>query len=393
MQGKKTRRILVVLATVGLAVALTAGGWLVHRRGASDAFFPPVEYETGRAPHFVDAGDLTSDGVLDLVVPNCHSDELYIFPGNGTGGYGEPTALPLDRGPTWVHVDRIDGDLHLDVVAACYKGHVVDVLWGRGDGSFAHEAIPMGDDSEPHAAVVADLDRDGLPDLAVANGGTDEVVVLRGDGRRGFSVQHSVEVGEQPYSLMVVDVSGDGWLDLVTGNFVSGDVSVALADGLGGFRPTEHYATGEAPNLVDHGDLDGDGAVDIVVANCGSSTVSVLINDGRGAFTKAADVPTPRDTTGVAVVDLDGDPYEDLIVLSGKRSQALMYAGGPGLTFEEVGHVPTGDGPCHFLFEDLNGDGLRDLVVPAMGGHSLSVHLARPPDPVPGTPVPSPPAP
>jgi len=374
-------------------VACVLLGVLLAQRGSSDAYLPPVEYDTGRAPHFIDAGDVTSDGVPDLVIPNCHSDDLFVFPGNGTGGFTEPHVLPLDRGPTWVHVDRLDGDPHLDVVASCYKGHVVDVLWGQGDGSFVLEQVDMGEDSEPHAAVVADMDRDGLPDLVVANGGTDEVVVLRGDGRRGLRRRPSLEVGQQPYSLMAVDLTGDGWLDLVTGNFVSGDVSVILADGRNGFLPTAHYPTGEAPNLVDHGDLDGDGDVDIVAANCGSSTVSILLNDGAGGFSKAADVPTPRDTTGVAVVDLDGDPHADLIVLSGRRSRAVLLAGGPELSFEEVGYVRTGDGPCHFLFEDLNGDDLPDLAVPAMEGHTLSVHLARPPTAEPGTPAASPPPP
>jgi hypothetical protein len=114
-----------------------------------------------------------------------------------------------------------------------------------------------------------------------------------------------------------------------------------------------------------------------VAANCASSTVSVLINDGHGAFHKQADVPTATDATGVAVVDLDGDPHADLIVLSGAEHVASFLAGGPQLSFQEVARVPTGAGPCHFLFEDLDADGRRDLAVPAMQGHSFSVHLRR----------------
>jgi hypothetical protein len=53
----------------------------------------------------------------------------------------------------------------------------VSLLLGRGDGTFQTE-LPFATGSYPNAVAVADLDGDGLPDLAVANSGSRSVSVL-----------------------------------------------------------------------------------------------------------------------------------------------------------------------------------------------------------------------
>jgi len=337
----------------------------------------PVTYSTERAPHFVAAGDLDADGRTDLVVPNCHASTISVFLGEEGGGFRAMPGIPVAEGPTCAQVGHLDGDNHLDVVASCYLGGAVDILWGLGDGRFERQTVAIGPGTEPHAVVIADLDRDRIADLAVANGGSHDVSLLFGDGTRRFGVDDRVGVGERPYSLVAEDLDRDGRLDLVTGNFLSGDVSIVRGRDGRGFDEAITLPTGEAPNIVDVGDLDGDGRLDLAVANCKSDSVSIVTQTAEGGFAVAAELACDRDVTGVAIADLDGAAPADLIVLSGLDANASFYLGRGGWRYERVARVDTGRGPCHFLWEDVDADGSPDLVVPNMESHDLYVFGGR----------------
>ncbi len=50
----------------------------------------------------------------------------------------------------------------------------------------------------PHSVAVADLDGDAVPDLVTANGGSDDVSVLLGNGDSSFQAAVSVPAGSPP---------------------------------------------------------------------------------------------------------------------------------------------------------------------------------------------------
>jgi hypothetical protein len=82
----------------------------------------------------------------------------------------------------------------------------------------------------------------------------------------------------------VADLNRDGKPDLVTGNG-GATVSVLLGKGDGTFQPRLDYATGQAPFSVAVADLNRDGKSDLVSANSSygnvsASSVSVLLNTG-----------------------------------------------------------------------------------------------------------------
>ena len=63
-----------------------------------------------------------------------------------------------------------------------------------------------------------DLNGDGIPDLVVANRGSNSVSVLLGNGNGTFQAQTTYATGSEPYSLTLADVTGDGKLDLLVAN-------------------------------------------------------------------------------------------------------------------------------------------------------------------------------
>ncbi|MDI1452030.1 VCBS repeat-containing protein, partial [Polyangium sp. 6x1] len=130
----------------------------------------------------------------------------------------------------------------------------------------------------PHSVATADLNGDGKPDLAVANGSSDNVSVLLNQGNGTFAAAVHYAAGLIPTSVATADLNGDGKPDLAVANLISNNVSVLLNQGNGTFAAAVHYAAGTYPESVATADLNGDGKPDLAVANSSSNNVSVLLN-------------------------------------------------------------------------------------------------------------------
>jgi len=73
----------------------------------------------------------------------------------------------------------------------------------------------------PTSVAVGDFNGDGAQDLAVANFGSNDVSVLRGNGDGTFQAAVNFGVGERPFSVAVGDFNGDGPQDLAVANYFS----------------------------------------------------------------------------------------------------------------------------------------------------------------------------
>ncbi|MFW6202578.1 MAG: FG-GAP-like repeat-containing protein, partial [Gemmatimonadota bacterium] len=82
--------------------------------------------------------------------------------------------------------------------------------------------------SDPDGVAAADLDGDGLLDLAVANRGAASVSILLGNGDGTFQAASSFTAGGSPFDVAIADVDGGNGPDLIVANFGSDDVTVQL---------------------------------------------------------------------------------------------------------------------------------------------------------------------
>src|SRR5262249_23826913 len=140
--------------------------------------------------------------------------------------------------------------------------------------------------SAPSSVIAGDFDRDGFADLAIANGGSNEVSVLPGGAQGIVRESARLEVGEEPASIQAADFTGDGSADRRPANPPSHDVGVLRGSRGGRFPPAvpADFFVGDTPTTVAAADLDGDGRVDAVTANDDGGDVSLLLGLGDGKF-------------------------------------------------------------------------------------------------------------
>src|SRR5262249_4102845 len=158
------------------------------------------------------------------------------------------------------------------------------------------------------------------------------VSVLLGDGVGGFGAQTDFATGTFPYSVAIGDVNGDGKPDLAVAD---GSASTgARRSGVQGrrdggegraHREHEQRAGGDCGSGIGCaaeaiGGVNGDGKAELGVASCNANTVSVLLGDGVGGFGAKTDFATGTGPYSVTIGDVNGDGKPDLAVANGSSS-------------------------------------------------------------------------
>jgi hypothetical protein len=309
--------------------------------------------------------DFNGDGKPDLAVLSSASLSIYL--GNGDGTFSAAQVPVGATSPTSLAVADFNGDGVADLVvfSSSANSNAVQVLLGKGDGTFfspVNSPAPAGP-----RMFVADFNGDGKADLVLVNEGFGNVfAVLLGNGDGTFQSTGATHLPVNCVASALGDFNGDGKPDVV---FAGVLINIALGQGDGTFHLAFVSAAGISgpAGAVVVGDFNGDGKQDLIVLDV-FSIPSIRLGNGDGSFQSASSLPG-LPAYALAIGDFNGDGKPDVAVVGSTGLVGIATGTGTG-TFSPVKTY----GPAGSLaIADFNGDGITDFAVVADG--SITTYL------------------
>lgn len=315
--------------------------------------------------HDLAAGDVTGDGIPDLVTSMHFRAGLAVRAGRGDGTFDPYMLTPLKMTLLGIELADMNGDGNLDVVSLVQRIPGVVVSLGDGHGGFLDVTQRLETPRNTVDVHVADLDGDGYRDLITAGGYSSDsrIIVMRGLGGRAFAAPELTPLldpgGTGVQGLHVVDLNADSLFDVVA--VFGGSVQSALGTGNGGFALPWSVSPVPTPGLITHvADATGDGIPDLIGSFAGA--VHLLPGLGDGTFGAAIVTPVAGVLRIAATGDLNGDGFTDLGLWTNSGITHALNDGSEG--FAASGAFIAGD---HCAIGDVTGDGRADLVGTSYG--------------------------
>ena len=177
---------------------------------------------------------MNSDARMDVVLTTTEPiSPVLIFGGRGDGALAPPTALPpldipgaLNDGTNQLVCADVNGDSRTDIIIGHNESNIemVSVRLNRGNGGFDLAfTLPT---PYPVDIAAGDINRDGKPDLVIANYTENSVSYAINLGAGKFQKPEVLPAGDRPRSVTLADFTRDGWLDIAVAN--SGDHSLSV---------------------------------------------------------------------------------------------------------------------------------------------------------------------
>ncbi|MGO9261391.1 MAG: FG-GAP repeat domain-containing protein [Bryobacteraceae bacterium] len=256
--------------------------------GFGSAPSSPVRTESYPHPHGVAAGDFTGHGAIDLMTDSWGHNQIEMLTGDARGGFAPGPFFNVGKRPYQrLRASDLNGDGKADIVTTNLDGDSVTVLLGDGRGGFREApGSPFKTAPAPWAVDVADVNRDGKPDLIVipydrdakTRGGAANVTVLIGDGSGRFTAlagsPFSLGACAQPTAVAAADLTGGRLLDIAVTCVNSSQLALLTPDARG-YRLSLRPMPGQPYGLA-AADFFGTGKMSLVVSNSATGMVTLL---------------------------------------------------------------------------------------------------------------------
>jgi len=160
------------------------------------------------------AADLDGDGAIDLFVPHRDGGQSIILWNDGKGHF--PASTKVGPATAWIRMGDaadFDGDGRSDLAFIDEQKQAAFVIYNHGNRQFGEPERLAGPPRHPYALAVADLNRDGRPDIVVGYVETPGSVYYN-TGPHAFREVAWNDGEGTAYGFAFGDFNGDGWPDI-----------------------------------------------------------------------------------------------------------------------------------------------------------------------------------
>jgi hypothetical protein len=358
---------------------LTTDGVSIYLGDGQGGFLRPTTYAVPPEADGLTVADLLSNGKLDLLIGDAYGDVLVLVGvGDGTFQRYREANQTID-----LAVADLTGNGSKDIIYADQGLDRVVVDYGAGNSSvLADQSTGL---LQPGAVALADLNGDGIPDLIVANSDSNNVLIYPGLGNGQFGPAinngNGYFVGDNPVGITVADLTGD-LPDLVVADEGSNQVSILINGSQKGgaislSSGARLNAGGNGPVSTIVGHFAGGTYPDLLVTNSQSNDVTLLPGVGAGFFNDQNPRIYSVGTDPVASFVGSFNGQTDLLTVNSGSNDLTIISGfeGPSplvTTIASGGVDPTA------AFEFGAAGGFEDLVVGNTGDGALALFEGGP---------------
>ncbi|MCK5940939.1 MAG: VCBS repeat-containing protein, partial [Planctomycetes bacterium] len=333
-------------------------------------------------PSLAKVGDVTGDGLNDLVGCLAFRATVAVVPGLPGGLVDEPIVLDSTGMPLRPFIGDFDRNGRNDVFALSGLGNRVNLWLARDSGTLA--GARSYSSTLPTASWMEGADFDGDGDFEVVTGSNNDsrLAIMGGEGR--LDLEMVFDTGFDVFQLEAADLDFDGKADIVVG--VAGGIKILRNTSTPGnysfdllpVTPTT-IASGNYPFGIEVVDFDRDGDLDIVVCDYTGGGVHLIPGTPLPfAFENEVILNVGGGPVDVVAADFTGDGLQDLAVSRANQSDIAILRNEGGTQFVEVLAVPVGLSPNYLVTSDFNRDGRADLVVSNAASGTVTVLFGSP---------------
>jgi hypothetical protein len=217
-----------------LAVSNQTAGTLAILLGAGNGnFSTPVAYGVNTGPRGVAITDINADGNLDVIVTNSSANSMSFLLGQGDGTLSAAVGVGLGSGPINTVAADLNGDGRVDFVSSLYTTNQVCIILGNNTTS-PGSATYYTTGAEPWSLSVADVDGDTKLDVVVPSAADGSLNILLGKGDGSFKPSIALPSGAYTAAAVVLrDINNDGRLDALVGSFNTNSRNIPIFLGSG----------------------------------------------------------------------------------------------------------------------------------------------------------------
>lgn len=377
--------------------------------GAGNGTFPQTQelaLPGGGQPFTVQIGDVTRDGLVDLVASDNILSRVVVFEGVQQGSFGSVGfELSIPGFPIATSIGDLSGDGNADICVSAFLGNRFTVVTetfpsiGKvtldgtdGAGFFEtreYSSFDVTVPDKPLLSAIADVTGDGRADLIATLAFRASVVVAPQLPAGGISDEDTTKQffdstgSGNPLRPFVADIDKNGKNDLLVLSGVGQRACLWLANDEGRLLGSRNFdPTLPGASWMVGGDFDGDGDNEVVAGSDNNPGLAVLGSGSNPALgnlvleaTFSAGVPVRQ----LEAADLDVDGRLDLIVSTPGGVKVLRNTStGSGYAFATPAGTPdvlgSGDQPFGATAGDFDRDGNMDIAWCDFGG---GLHIVR----------------